>query len=164
MYLTSVAFLLAVIVGAAQFTALSLMLDQVPIIVVIIVGLTVNLRMARFALAYTKHQKNPEMTLSQKLSFYFGTTGLVGAIWIVGTGIGAWVGTRIPDWLALDFAIPIAFIALAAPALRIMPQVSAALTGLCYPLHSQKSPWSGPDCCIQCSSSARHRTGTPLGG
>jgi 4-azaleucine resistance transporter AzlC len=192
MYLTSVAFLLAVIAGAAQFTALSLMLDQVPIIVVIIVGLTVNLRMAlysttlathlgaapfrtrallaysildhSFALAYTKHQENPEMTLSQKLSFYFGTTGLVGAIWIVGTGIGAWVGTRIPDWLALDFAIPIAFIALAAPALRIMPQVSAALTGLCYPLHSQKSPWSGPDCCIQCSSSARHRTGTPLGG
>ena len=55
------------------------------------------------------------MTVSQKLAFYFGATGLVGAIWIVKTGIEAWLGTCIPDWLALDFAMPIAFIALAAP-------------------------------------------------
>jgi len=38
----SVAFSLAVIAGAAQFTALSLMLDQVLTVVVIIVGLTKN--------------------------------------------------------------------------------------------------------------------------
>ena len=136
------------------------MLGQVPIIVVIIVGLTVNLRMAlysatlathlgaatfwiralvaysildhSFALADTKYQENLEMTLSQKLAFYFGETRLVGAIWIVGTEIGTWLGTRIPDWLALNFAIPIAFIALGAPALRTVPQVSTALkaTGL----------------------------------
>ena len=52
----------------------------------------------------------------------------MGVIWIVGTGLGAWLGTRIPDWLALDFAMPIAFIALLAPALRTVPQVAAALT------------------------------------
>ena len=92
--LTSVAFSLAVIARTAQFTALSLMLDQVPIIVVIIVGLAVNLRMVfysatlathlgaapfwtrtlvaysildhSFALADTKYQENLEMTFSQK--------------------------------------------------------------------------------------------------
>ena len=46
----------------------------------------------------------------------------------MGTELGAWLGTRIPDWLALDFAMPIAFIALVAPALRTVPQVAAALT------------------------------------
>ena len=33
---------------------------------------------------------------------------------------------RVPDWLALDFAMPIAFIALVAPALRTVPQVATA--------------------------------------
>jgi predicted branched-subunit amino acid permease len=118
---TFLAFSLAVIAGAAQFTALSLMHDQAPTIV----GLAVNLRMAlysatlaihlvkapfwtraliaysildhSFALSYAKYQNNPEMTLSQKLAFYFGATGLVGAIWVIGTGIGAWLGARVPD-------------------------------------------------------------------
>ena len=116
---TSLAFSLAIIAGAAQFTALSLMHDQAPTIMVIIVGLAVNLRMAlyseslaihlgkvpfwtraliaysildhSFALSDAKYQNNPEMTLSQKLAFYFGATGLVGATWIIGTGIGGMV-------------------------------------------------------------------------
>ena len=45
-----------------------------------------------FALSDAKYQNNPEMILSQKLAFYFGATGLVGAIWIIGTGIGGMVG------------------------------------------------------------------------
>ena len=154
--LTAIAFSVAVIAGAAQFTALSLMQDQAPTVIIIIVGLAVNLRMAlysatlaphlgaapfwtralvaystldhSFALADAKYQADPAMTLSQKLAFFFGATGFVGVIWIVGTGLGAWLGTRIPDWLALDFAMPIAFIALLAPALRTVPQVAAALT------------------------------------
>ena len=43
---TAVAFSMAVIAGAAQFTALSLLQDQAPVLIVIIVGLAVNLRMA----------------------------------------------------------------------------------------------------------------------
>ncbi|MDA7467516.1 AzlC family ABC transporter permease, partial [Planktomarina temperata] len=38
---TAVAFSMAVIAGAAQFTALSLMQDQAPVFIVIIVGLAV---------------------------------------------------------------------------------------------------------------------------
>ena len=45
-----------------------------------------------------------------------------------GDGIRDLVGNSDPDWLALDFAMPIAFIALIAPALRTVPQVAAALT------------------------------------
>ena len=154
--LTATAFSMAVIAGAAQFTALSLMQDQAPVLIVIIVGLAVNLRMAlysatlathlgaapfwtrafvayaildhSFALADQKFQNEPDMSLSRKLSFYFGATSLVAVIWVVGTGFGAWLGAQIPDWLALDFAMPIAFIALVAPALRSLPHVSATFT------------------------------------
>ena len=42
--------------------------------------------------------------------------------------LGAWLGARVPDWLALDFAMPIAFIALVAPALRTVQQAATAFT------------------------------------
>jgi len=49
--LTAVAFSLAVIGGAAQFTALSLMQGQGPTLIIIILSLTVNLRMALYSAA-----------------------------------------------------------------------------------------------------------------
>ena len=79
---TAVAFSMAVIAGAAQFTALCLMQDQAPVLIVIIVGLAVNLRMALYsptlathlgaapfwtrALADQKFQNEPDMSLSSK--------------------------------------------------------------------------------------------------
>ena len=52
---TAVAFSMAVIAGAAQFTALSLMQDQAPVFIVIIVGLAVNLRMALYSATLATH-------------------------------------------------------------------------------------------------------------
>ena len=97
--LTAIAFSFAVIAGAAQFTALSLMQDQAPTVIIIVVGLAVNLRMAlysatlapylgaapfwvralvaystldhSFALADAKYRSDPSMTLPQKLAFFF---------------------------------------------------------------------------------------------
>ena len=42
--------------------------------------------------------------------------------------MGAWLGARAPDWLALNFAMPIAFFALVALALRTVPQATTAFT------------------------------------
>ena len=53
--LTAVAFSLAVIGGAAQFTALSLMQGQGPTLIIIILSLTVNLRMALYSATLTQH-------------------------------------------------------------------------------------------------------------
>jgi predicted branched-subunit amino acid permease len=53
--LTATAFSMAVIAGAAQFTALSLMQDQAPVLIVIIVGLAVNLRMALYSATLATH-------------------------------------------------------------------------------------------------------------
>lgn len=52
---TSLAFLLAIIAGAAQFTALSLMHYQAPTIMVIIVSLAVNLRMTLYSATLVMH-------------------------------------------------------------------------------------------------------------
>lgn len=101
--LTAIAFSFAVIAGAAQFTALSLMQDQAPTVIIIIVGLAVNLRMAlysatlapylgaapfwvralvaystldhSFALADAKYRSDPSMTLPQKLAFFLAQPG-----------------------------------------------------------------------------------------
>ena len=116
---TAVAFSMAVIAGAAQFTALSLLQDQAPVLIVIIVGLAVNLRMAlysaslathlgaapfwtrafvayaildhSFALADQKFQNEPDMSLPRKLAFYFGATSLVAVI-------GLWAQVLAPGW------------------------------------------------------------------
>ena len=53
--LTAVAFSLAVIGGAAQFTALSLTQGQGPTLIIIILSLTVNLRMALYSATLTQH-------------------------------------------------------------------------------------------------------------
>ena len=53
--LTAVAFSLAVIGGAAQFTALSLMQGQRPTLIIIILSLTVNLRMALYSATLAQH-------------------------------------------------------------------------------------------------------------
>lgn len=55
-------------------------------------------------------------------------TGSLEFVCITETGVGAWLGARIPDWLAMDFAVRTAFIALIAPTLRRAPQVVAAFT------------------------------------
>ena len=94
-------FSLAVIAGAAQFTALQLMQENAPTIVVIISALAVNLRVAMYSAALTpylgrapmwqrvfaayllvdqsyalSHQKfeaEPDMTVAERMSYYMGT-------------------------------------------------------------------------------------------
>lgn len=154
--LETFAFSLAVLAGAAQFTALSLMQDQAPTIVIIATALAVNLRMAlysaslaihlkeapiwqralvaysildpSFALSDQQYGEDPAMPIAHKVAFFFGTTCLATFAWIFGTLIGAILGTQIPESWALDFAVPIAFLAVIAPALRTLAMVAAAIS------------------------------------
>ena len=59
-----------------------------------------------------------------------------------GAGAGAVAGRAIPDWLALDFAVPITFIALIAPALRDLAHVAAAVTAVVAALALAGLPYS----------------------
>ncbi len=151
-------FSVLVIAGAAQFTALQLLQDNAPVLIVLATSLAVNLRMAMYSAALTPHlgdapllqraliayfnvdqtyvmaqteyDKRPGMPLSAKAAFFLGVATPVCPPWYLFTWLGAEFGTRIPPELALDFAVPIAFLAIIAPALRTLAHVAAALTSI----------------------------------
>jgi predicted branched-subunit amino acid permease len=63
-------------------------------------------------------------------------------MWLAVTAIGSALGATIPTWLALDFAVPICFLAMVAQGLRTLPQVAAALTSILGALALAWVPYS----------------------
>ena len=152
----TMSFSVVVIAGAAQFTALQLLTEEAPTLVVLASALAVNLRMAMYsasltphiggaplwqraiaayftvdqsyALSVTKYETMPEMNGTEKIAYFFGTVTPVCPLWWVGTLLGAVIGEAIPASFALDFAVPITFLAIIAPALRTRAHVGAAIT------------------------------------
>lgn len=148
------AFSLTVFAGAAQFAALQLMQDQAPLIVILATSLAVNLRLVmysvalapdfggarlgvRAALAYflvdqvfvatqAELSRRPDQSQGEKTAFYFGAVLPVAALWFGASFAGAVAGQAIPPEYALDFAVPITFLAMLAPMLRSWPHVAAA--------------------------------------
>lgn len=163
-------FSLAVFAGAAQFTALQLMQEQAPTLVVLATSLAVNLRMGMYSAALTpslgklslgkraavafflvdqsyaasmvEFEKRPEMTTSERLAFFAGTVLPVAPAWYIATWIGAVVGAQIPPEFALDFAMPITFIAMTAPMLRTAAHIAAALVSVVGTLALAWMPFS----------------------
>jgi len=145
-------FTSAVIAGASQLTGLHLMQDAAPLLIVLASALAVNLRMAMYSAAHfgqasllrraliafftvdqnyalcAKRFDGPEpLSLGWKTGYFAGTTVPTAPFWISGTLLGALVGDAIPEWLPLDFAVPITFVALIAPGLRTGAHRGAAL-------------------------------------
>ena len=151
-----------VIAGAAQFTALALLEEQAPTFIVVIAALAVNLRMAvysaglvphlgkaslgirllasfflvdqNFAVALKKYESDSNLTILQKVAYYFGCTLAICPFWVGFTLLGALIGQSIPKEFSLDFAIPICFIALTAPMLKSLPHMVSALVSICVAL------------------------------
>ena len=151
----TMAFSAAVFAGAAQFTALQLMQEQAPILIVLLSALAVNMRVAMYSAALTpylgsaplwqrgfaayvlvdqsyalslaKFEAEPAMTVPNRMAYYFGTGSVITPLWMVASFIGAVLGAAIPPSAGLDFALPIAFIAMIGPMLRTPAHVVAAL-------------------------------------
>ncbi|MEO0750249.1 MAG: AzlC family ABC transporter permease [Pseudomonadota bacterium] len=156
--LETMTFSVLVIAGAAQLTGLQLMVDQAPVLVVLASALAVNLRMAMYSASLTPHlggaplwtralaayfivdqsyglsilkfEQNPGWDLRQKLAYFWGTVAPVCPFWYVFTMVGALIGTSIPESFALDFALPICFLAIITPMLRTRAHLSAALVSI----------------------------------
>ena len=148
------AFSIAVIAGAAQFTALAMMQDNAPTAIVLVSALAVNMRMAMYSAALAPHighmplwrrataayflvdqayalsavefERRPAMTPAEKAAYYAGTIAPVCPLWYVFTWVGAVLGTALPPAIALDFAVPITFLALSIVAMRTFAHVVAA--------------------------------------
>ena len=163
-------FTVLVIAGASQFTALQLMADTAPTLIVVASALAVNLRMAMYsaslaphlgaaplwqraliaymnvdqtyALAHADYEAAPRQTTAEKVAFFFGTATPIIPVWIGATALGIVLGEAIPPALGLDFAVPITFIALIAPALRTLAHVAAALTSVVMAIALAFLPWN----------------------
>ncbi|MFX0540840.1 AzlC family ABC transporter permease [Roseovarius sp. S4756] len=163
-------FSILVVAGAAQFTAVQLLTEHAPTIIVVVTALAVNLRMAMYSASLTPHlgeaplgmramvaycmvdqayacsilayEKHPGWSMRQKIAFYFGAVTPLMPLWLLFTVIGALVGGRIPPEFALDFAVPITFLAMIAPMLRTLAHVAAALTSIAVALLLAFMPYS----------------------
>lgn len=142
-------FSIAVFAGASQLAALQLMQDQAPLIVILATGIAVNLRMMMYSVALTPHlggaplgvratiayflvdqsfalslaefEKQRDLTISEKVAYFFGTIAPITAVWNVSTAVGAHLGRAVPESWGLDFAMPITFIGMTAAMLRTVP-------------------------------------------
>ncbi|MGR3466672.1 MAG: AzlC family ABC transporter permease [Shimia sp.] len=155
-------FSVVVIAGTAQFTAIQLMQEGAPAVLCLAMALLVNLRMAMysaalaphlgaaplwhraliaylvldqsFACASTAYEARRAWTLREKLAYFWGCVLLIFPAWYVFTLVGAWLGEGLPVGLGLDFALPLCFIAILAPALRTAAHVAAAGTSVAVAL------------------------------
>jgi predicted branched-subunit amino acid permease len=147
-------FSLLVIAGASQFAALQLMLENAAIVFVLVAALAVNLRMAMYSAALVPHlgaaplwqralvayvnfdqsyivsaaqyEKTPEWPVALKAAYFLGVASPIAPAWVISTMIGALVGAQIPPEYALDFVVPIMFLAMVAPMLKSLAHVAAA--------------------------------------
>ncbi len=151
-------FSVLVVAGASQFAALQFMSENAPVVVVLISALAVNLRMAMYSASITPHlgaapmwqravisyflvdqgyvmanaeyEDRPEMTLPEKLAYFAGVSTPICPLWFGFTYLGAVVGDQIPAEFDLAFILPIAFLAMVAPALRTRAHIVAALVSI----------------------------------
>ena len=151
-------FSVLVVAGASQFAALQFMSENAPILVVLASALAVNLRMAMYSASITPHlgglslgkrllvsyflvdqsyvmanaefEANPQLTLAQKAAYFAGVSTPICPLWFAFTYLGAVVGDLIPTQFSLDFILPIAFLAMVAPALRTVAHIAAAVTSI----------------------------------
>ncbi|WP_408636368.1 AzlC family ABC transporter permease [Paracoccus onchidii] len=155
-------FSVLVLAGASQFTAIQLITDNAPAIIVILSGLAVNLRMAMYsaslvpwlrgatatqkawlayalidqsyALSIQHYERHPRLSLSQRLAYFAGTATMLCVPWLIATWMGATVGQAIPEEVALDFAMPITFLAMIAPMLRTLAHMAACFIAVAMAL------------------------------
>ena len=154
----TVGFSIVVLAGASQFSAVQLLSDQAPVLIVLASSLAINLRMAMYsaslvpwlrgattaqkagiayalvdqsyALSIQEYERNPGLGLPQRLAFFAGVVAVVCPSWMVSSWVGATLGQAIPDDIALDFAMPITFLAMIAPMLRTPAHMAACFAAV----------------------------------
>lgn len=164
-----VLFSVVVFAGASQFAALQLLKEHAPVLIILATSLAVNLRMVMysvalaphlgaarvrtrallsyflvdqtFALAIQDYEKRPDQSMAEKVAYFFGSVTPIMPSWTISTIVGALVGRAIPPDYALDFAVPITFLAMTAPMLRTRAHWVAATVGVALTLALQAMPY-----------------------
>ncbi|ARU02168.1 AzlC family ABC transporter permease [Yoonia vestfoldensis] len=147
-------FTVLVIAGAAQFAAVQMMMEDAGIAFVLLAALAVNLRMAMYSaslvpylgaaplwqralVAYlnfdqtyitsvARYEARPDMRMQDRVLYFLGVATPITPLWFIMTLVGIMVGSAIPEAWALDFIVPIMFLAMVSPMLKSLAHVAAA--------------------------------------
>ncbi|OUS04373.1 branched-chain amino acid transporter AzlC [Rhodobacterales bacterium 52_120_T64] len=156
--LQTMAMTMVVVAGASQFSSVQVLSDGAPFYIAALTGIAVNMRMAMYSASLAPHigktqkwhraiaayflidqtygvsilemDRKPDLTSNEKLAYFFGTATLIFPLWYASTYVGVILGSTIPEEVALDFAVPVMFIALVAPSLRSIPHLGAAIVSV----------------------------------
>lgn len=159
-----------VIGGASQFTALQLLGEHAPLVIAIVTSLAVNLRFAMYSASLAPHlgaapawlraiaayfvvdqtygvaivrfDRPPRLRLPERLGYFLGLGAATYTPWYFATWFGTVAGSTIPAGLALDFAVPVTFLALTGPAVRSLPHLVAALVSVALSLALIRLPYN----------------------
>lgn len=151
-------FTVLVIAGAAQFAAVQMMVENAGIAFVLLAALAVNLRMAMYSAALVpylgpaplwkrglvaylnfdqtfitsvaRYEARPEMSVAERIAYFFGVATPITPLWFIMTLVGILAGSAIPESWALDFIVPIMFLAMVSPMLKSLAHVAAALVSV----------------------------------
>ena len=140
--------------GASQLAAVELIEAGAPALVVVVTVLVINLRMMmysasvaqylhrldfsrRFPLAYLLTDHVYALSVARfeadgavsRPWYYLGTAIPLWIVWQVATVVGAVGGASVPESVPLEFAVPLAFLAVLVPALKGRSTMTAALVG-----------------------------------
>jgi predicted branched-subunit amino acid permease len=151
--LEAMAMSVVVYAGASMLAATQLLAGDTPVAVILLTALFINLRFMMYSASIRPHlaalsprgkllagylladnaygvciarfTEHPD--LPGKLGYYFGAAVPVWLTWQATVGAGILVGAGLPPQWRLDFAAPLAFIALTVPLLRDRAMFAAAL-------------------------------------
>ena len=151
-------FTVLVIAGAAQFAAVQMRVENAGIAFVLLAALAVNLRMAMYSAALVpylgpaplwkrglvaylnfdqtfitsvaRYEARPEMSVAERIAYFFGVATPITPLWFIMTLVGILAGSAIPESWALDFIVPIMFLAMVSPMLKSLAHVAAALVSV----------------------------------
>ncbi len=139
--------------GASQLAATALFKDGAPLFVVIGTALVINARMfiysaslapvlvpktkSRLGLAFLGHPLVDQAYASVMtqgrykevdiVPYYVGSWLILACVWQVSNIVGALAGSFVPASWSLDFAVPLVFLAMLAPALKSHTDVETAV-------------------------------------
>lgn len=143
-----------VFAGSSQLAAIALLAQGAGFAVIVFTTFMINLRMAMYSaslarwlrrlrpatragLAYAMTDQAYAFSVLRfrreaampRRDYFLGVALPLWILWQIGTAAGAILGAQVPAGWQLDFAIPLMFLALLAPAVRDRPSLAAALVG-----------------------------------
>jgi predicted branched-subunit amino acid permease len=148
--LAAMAMSIAVFAGASMVASAQLLASGSPALLVILATLFINLRFMMYSASLRQHFAHAPLRIrllaayltadnayglllgregseSAKVGYFLGAGTLIWTAWQVAVAVGILVGAGLPASWRLEFAAPLAFVAMSVPLLRDRAMVGAAL-------------------------------------